>query len=152
MGAGLMDFVIAIVGLGLILGLFFFAIDYISPDERFKKIGKWAIGGVALLVLLVSIKGVLFGGGGAVGVNPQSLIEFAIGLIVVLLVLFIVYAIIDYFAPEPFKIPVKYIIGGIALIALLVMAGQALFGSGLGFLPGGARHRVLLEVAPLFLV
>ncbi len=134
-----MDFLIAIVGLCLIVGLFFFAIDYMAPDERFKKIAKWAIGGVALLAFLVAIKAVLFGGGGVGGVSPQGLIEFAIGLLVILVVLFIIYYVIDFIAPAPFVVPVKYVIGAIALIALLVIAERALFGGGLGFMPGGRR-------------
>lgn len=145
-GSGLMDFLIAVVGLCLIVGLFFFAIDFMAPDERFKKIAKWAIGGVALLAFLVAIQGVLFGaGGGRIGVTPQGLIEFAIGLLVIMVVLFIVYYVIDYIAPDPFKVPVKYVIGAIALIALLVIAERALFGGGLGFFPGGTRRGALLD-------
>ena len=49
-GSALMDFLIAVVGLVLVVGLVFLAIDYLAPDERFKKIARWAVGGVALLL------------------------------------------------------------------------------------------------------
>lgn len=140
-GSALMDFLIAIVGLCLVVGLFFFAIDFMAPDERFKKIAKWAVGGVALLVFLFAIKGVLVGGGGMQGFTPQGVIEFAIGLLVVMVVLFIIYYVVDFIAPDPFKVPVKYVIGAIALIALLVLAERALFGGGLGFLPSSMGRR-----------
>lgn len=146
-GSALMDFLIGVVGLCLIVGLFFFAIDYMSPDERFKKIARWAVGGVALLAFLVAIKGVLFGGGGALAVTPIGLIEFAIGLLVIMVVLYIIYLVIDFIAPDPFRGPVKYVIGAVALIALLVIAERALFGGGLGFIP---RGRALLDVLPFY--
>ncbi len=151
-GSLLMDFLIAVVGLGLIVGLFYFAIDFIAPDERFRKIGRWAIGGVALLAFLIAIKGVLFGGAGVgLGISPYGLIEFAIGLLVIMVVLYLVYLAVDFFAPEPFKVPVKYVIGAIALIALLVVAGRALFGGGLGLMPQLGRRGALLDIATALL-
>lgn len=138
-GSALMDFLIAVVGLILVVGLIFLAIDYLAPDERFKKIARWAVGGVALIVFLVAIRGVLFGGGPGMGAfSPNGLIEFAIGLIVVLVVVFIIYAVIDFLAPT-FAPQIKYVVGAIALVAILVVAQRALFGGGLGVLPGGKR-------------
>jgi hypothetical protein len=130
-GSGLMDFLIAIVGLCLIVGLIFIALDKIAPDEQFKRIGRYAVGGVALIMFLLAIKGVLFGGGGALGVTPVGLIEFAIGLVVLMVVLFLIYYAVDFLAPGNFTMPIKYVIGALALIALLVLAEQALTGGGL---------------------
>lgn len=132
-GSGLMDFLIAVVGLCIIVYLIFLALDYIAPDERFKLIGRYAVGGVALLVFLVAIKGVLFGGSGAgMAISPRAVIEFAIGLIVVMVVLYIIYMVIDRLAPAELAVPIKYVIGAIALVAILVVAEQALFGGGMG--------------------
>jgi hypothetical protein len=134
-GSGLMDFLIAVVGLCIIVYLIFLALDFIAPDERFKLIARYAVGGTALLVFLVAIKGVLFGGGGAgMAITPLSVIEFAIGLIVVMVVLYIIYLAIDFLAPGNLAIPIKYVIGAIALIAILIVAEKALFGGGLGFI------------------
>jgi hypothetical protein len=137
-GSALMDFLIAVVGLCIVIYLIFLAIDYISPDERFKQFARYAVGGAALLVFLVAIKGVLFGAGSAgMSVSPVGVIEFAIGLIVVMVVLFIIYMVIDRLAPAELAVPVKYVIGAIALIAILILAERVLFGGGLGLVGGG---------------
>lgn len=136
-GSALMDFLIAVVGLCIIVYLIFLALDFIAPDDRFKQIARYAVGGVALIVFLVAIKGVLFGGGGAMAITPLGIIQFAIGLIVVMVVLYIIYMVIDRLAPADLAVPVKYVIGAIALIAILIVAEQALFGGGLNFVQGG---------------
>lgn len=144
-GSALMDFLIAVVALCLVVGLIFLAIDRIAPDEGSKKIARWAVGGVALIAFLVAIKGVLFGGGSGLAVTADGLISFAIGLLVLIAVIYIIYMAIDAFAPEPFKVPVKYVVGTIALIGILVLAQQTLFGGGLNVmnLGGGRRHSLL---------
>src|SRR5882724_1316312 len=130
-GSALIDFLIAVVGLCIIIYLIFLAIDFITPDDRFRLFARYAVGGAALLVFLVAIKGVLFGGGVAgIAVSPVGVIEFAIGLIVVMVVLYIIYMVIDRLAPAELAVPVKYIIGAIALIAILILAERVLFGGG----------------------
>ena len=129
-GSGLMDFLISLVVLGIVVALIFLALEKISPDEFFKKIAKYAIGGVALVLVLFAVKAVLFGGGGAVVMNPLGLLSFAIGLIVLLVVLYLVYLAIDYFAPEGWVVPIKYVVGAIAIIAILVLAQQVMMGGG----------------------
>ena len=143
-GSALMDFLIAVVGLCIVIYLIFLALDFIAPDERFKQVGRYAVGGAALLVFLVAIKGVLFGGGSGVGltVAPVGVIEFAIGLIVVMVVLFIIYMAIDRMAPAELAVPVKYVIGAIALIAILILAERVLFGGGLGLTGGPNAFRL----------
>ncbi len=83
------------VGLCLIVVLFFLAIDKIAPDPFFNKVARYAVGGVALLAFLVAVKSVLFGGGGGMSVTPGGIIQFAIALLVVMVVLFIIYLVID---------------------------------------------------------
>lgn len=130
-GSALMDFLIAIVGLCIIVWLIFAALDFIAPDARFKMIARYAVGGAALLVFLIAVKAVLFGGAGVMGViNPMGLIEFAIGLIVVMVVLYLIYMVVDYFAPGNLSVPIKYVIGAIALIAILVLAERVITGGG----------------------
>lgn len=141
-GSALMDFLIACVGLCIIVYMIFLALDFIAPDERFKQIGRYAVGGVALLVFLVAIKGVLFGGGGGMNISPGGIIEFAIGLIVVMVVLYIIYMVVDRLAPAELAVPVKYVIGAIALIAILIVAERALFGGGLGLVAGQNTFRL----------
>lgn len=142
-GSALFDFLIAIVGLCIVVYLIFKALDSIAPDERFKEIARYAVGGAALLMFLVALKGVFFGGGGGgIGASPAGVIEFAIGLIVALVVLYLVYMVIDILAPEPVKVPVKYVIGAIALIAILILAERVLMGGGVGMLPSNFQSRL----------
>ena len=42
MGSALIDFLITLIGLVFIGAIIFMAIDFISTDDRFKKIGKFA--------------------------------------------------------------------------------------------------------------
>jgi hypothetical protein len=144
-GSALMDFLIAVVGLCIIVYLIFLALDFIAPDERFRMIARYAVGGTALLVFLVAIKGVLFGGAGGMAITPVAVIEFAIGLIVVMVVLFIIYYVIDFMAPGNLAVPIKYVIGALALIAILVVAERALFGGGLGFISSSGFHTQLTK-------
>lgn len=130
-GSALFDFLIAIIGLIGVGVLIFYCIDFLSQDITFRKIARTAVGIVLLIAFLVAVKGVLFGSGGSFSFSPVNLIEFAIGLIVLLVVIFIIYWVIDWLA-VPFAVPLKYIIGALALIALLVLAEKALFGGGLG--------------------
>jgi hypothetical protein len=131
-GSALMDFLIAIIGLCGVVYLVFMAIDFIAPDETFKKIARFAVGFVALIVFLMAIKGVFFGGGGGLAsFSGVAMIEFAVALIVLMVVVFIVYRVIDFFA-TPFSVEIKYVVGAIALIVLLLAAEKALFGGGLG--------------------
>jgi hypothetical protein len=142
-GSALLDFCIAVVGLVILVYLIFMALDFIAPDERFKQLARYAVGGAALLVFLVAIKGVLFGGGGpAMGVTPIGVIEFAIGLIVVMVVLYIIYLVLDRIAPAELVVPVKYIIGAIALIAILILAERVLFGGGIGMISNSFQNRL----------
>jgi hypothetical protein len=54
-GSALMDFLINCVGLCIIVYMIFLALDYIAPDDRFKQIGRYAVGGVALLAFLMQL-------------------------------------------------------------------------------------------------
>ena len=129
-GSALFDFLIALVVLGGAVALFMAAIDGISPNALFTKIAKIAIGIAALVALLVAIKGVFFGGGGAMTVSPLGIIYFAIGIIVVLVVMYLVKRFIVLICPLPWSEPILFVIGAIALIALLGLAASTMFGGG----------------------
>jgi hypothetical protein len=84
-------------------------------------------------------------------ITPVAIIEFAIGLIVVMVVLYIIYMVIDFLAPGNLAIPIKYVIGALALIAILIVAEKALFGGGLGFISSsgaGPFPSEISEVVP----
>lgn len=142
-GMALMDFLIAVIGLCGIVYLVFMAIDFIAPDAVFNRIARFAVGFVALIAFLIAIKGVLFGsGGGLGGFTAVGMIDFAIGLLVLMVVIFIIYKAVDFFA-TPFTVEIKYVIGAIALIALLVVAERVLFGGGLGIANSFGLHQAI---------
>jgi hypothetical protein len=138
-----MDFLIAIVALGLVVWLFFLAVDRFAPDEFFKTVAKVAIGGIALIAVLFATKAVLFGGGGGMVVQPLGLLYFAAALLGAVVVLYLLYMAVDHLAPEPWRGSIKYVIGAVVLIALLLYAAEALFGA--GRVLTGARPRAGAE-------
>ena len=152
-GSGLMDFLIVIVGLFIVGAMIFAALEFIATDPRFKKIAQLAVGGVLVLAFLFAIKGVLFGGSGAGTITPSGLIQFAIGVIILLVVWFIINAVLDwaatFFAPlGPVMAIIKFVVAAIVLIVLLILAADMLFGAGTmgSFSPFRGEHRSQLEM------
>lgn len=133
MGSALISFLITFVGLAIIVGMIFIALDYIAKDDFMKRIGKIAVGGCAILVLLIALRGVFFGGGAAGGIAPMALIEFAIGVIVLIVIFYLINMAVDMWLAQ-WAGPINYVLCALMLIILLVLAGQALFGGGLGLI------------------
>lgn len=131
-GSGLMQFLIVTIGLCGIYAIFHIGIDFIpSMDERLKKIGRVVIGVVLCIAFLMAVSAVLFGGGGMSSITPLGIIQFAIGMLVLLAVLYVITWAISYFGADvPFKEPILFIVGVIGLIAILLLAGAVLFGGG----------------------
>jgi hypothetical protein len=131
-GSGLIDFVITLIVICGVGALFFITIDWMKVDATMKKIAKIAIGVVLAVVILLAIKAVLFGGGGA-ALSGGGIIGFAIGIIVLLVVLYIVDVLLGWLAANmgigaPIIDIVRYLVFAIALIALLVLADRSFFG------------------------
>lgn len=128
-GSGLIDFVITLIvliGTGM---LFFIAIDKMAPDETLKQIAKVAVGVVLLVVFLVAVKGVIFGGG-AMAASGSGMIQFAVGLIVILVVLFLIDKVLMWVGSQispPIVEMARYVIFAIALIALLLLVDKTFF-------------------------
>lgn len=125
-GSALFDFLISLVALMGAVGLFMYAIEGLSPNALFTKIARVAVGVAALIALLLAIKGVFFGRGGLV-IPPLGIIYFAIGIIVVLVVMYLVRMAVEAWLPE-YAEPILFVVGALALIALLGLAATALFG------------------------
>lgn len=147
--AGLLSFLINVAGLVIVVSLIFVALEQptVAPNEPIKKIARYAVGGAALLAFLVYVASVLGGaGGGLLNVTPASIIEFAIGIIVLLVVLYIIQLAISWLAPAASLAQlISFCVGAIAIIVILVLAERALFAGGLGLIPdiGGFGHRPL---------
>lgn len=139
-GNALLDFIVGVVVLFAAVYLFFIALPKMSPDATFTQIARIAVGVFAFILLVFAVKGVLFGGGGGLMIKPEALLIFAIGLIVALVVVYLLNMAVDAFlgGPSaegqpgpPLAVPAKYVIGALAVIALLYLMTQVLGGGGL---------------------
>ena len=132
-GSGLIQFVINMIALLAAGGIFFLSIDKVAPDDFFAKIAKIAIGAMLLIALVVAIAAV-FGLASGVAISPLGVVWFAVAVIVAIVILYIVNLIIDWIAGQmgggaPWIVPVKYVLGAIVLIALLLAAANMMFGA-----------------------
>jgi hypothetical protein len=134
-GSGLVSFVVNIIAILAAGGIFFVSIDRVAPDEFFAKIAKIAIGALLLIALVVTIAAV-FGLAGGVTVSPLGIVWFAVAVIVAVVILYIINLVIDWIGTQmgsgPWVVPVKYVLGAIVLIGLLIAAANMLFGYHLG--------------------
>ncbi len=143
-GSGLFDFLIAIVELVIVGAIIFAGLDFVVTDERFKKIARLAIGGVLVIAFLFAVKAVLFGGGGAFTISPVGILYFAIGVIVLLVVWYLINMALDWAAAVfppigPFLVAIKFVVSAIMLIVLLLLAADLMFGAGIMLQSGGGR-------------
>ena len=134
-GSGLVSFLVNIIALLAAGAIFFVAIDRVAPDAFFAKVAKIAVGALLLIALIFSVASV-FGLAGGVTISPLGVVYFAVAVIVAIVVLYILNLIIDWIAAQmggaPFIPAIKYILGAIVLIGLLLAAANFLFGSHIG--------------------
>lgn len=132
-GSGLVQFLINIIALLAAGGIFFVSIDKVAPDEFFAKIAKIAVGALLLIALIVTVAAV-FGLAGGVAIAPAGIIWFAVAVIVAVVVLYVLNLIVDWIASNmgfgTLAATIKYVLGAIVLIALLLAAANLLFGIG----------------------
>jgi hypothetical protein len=130
-GSGLVQFLINVVALLGAGAIFFVSIDRVAPDEFFAKIAKIAIGILLIIALILAVAAV-FGLAGGVAISPLGVIWFAVAVIVAVVVLFIINLVLDWISTNmgggPWVAPVKYVLGAIVLVGLLIAAANFLFG------------------------
>ena len=130
-GSGLVQFLVNIIALLAAGGIFFLAIDKVAPDAFFAKVAKIAIGAM-LLIALVLVLAAVFGLAGGVTMSPLGVVWFAVAVIVAVVILYIINLVLDWVASNmgagPWVTPVKYVLGAIVLIGLLLAAANTLFG------------------------
>ncbi len=135
--SGLVQFAVNIVALLAAGGIFFLAIDRVAPDEWFARIAKIAIGAMLLIALIFTVAAV-FGLAGGVAVSPLGVVWFAIAVIVAVVVLYVINLVLDWIAAQmgagSWIAPVKYVLGAIVLIGLLIAAANLMFGYKVGSL------------------
>jgi hypothetical protein len=130
-GSGLVTFVVNIIAILAAGGIFFISIDKVAADEFFARVAKIAIGALLLIALVVTIAAV-FGLASGVTVSPLGIVWFAIAVIVAVVILYIINLIIDWIGGQmgggAYVVPIKYVLGAIVLIGLLIAAANFLFG------------------------
>jgi hypothetical protein len=141
-GSGLVTFIVNIIALLAAGGIFFLSVDKVAPDPFFSKIGKIAIGALLLIALIITVAAV-FGLAGGTTVSPLGVVWFAIAVIVAVVILYIINLVLDWVSANmgsgPWVVPVKYVLGAVVLIGLLVAAANMLFGYRIGNGPGPFR-------------
>lgn len=148
-GGGLVQFLINIIALLGAGAIFFISIDRIAPDEFFAKVAKIAIGCLLLIAVIVTIAAVFGLAGAGTAVAPAGIIWFAVAVIVAVVVLYVINLIVDWITTNmgvgPIGNVIKYVLGAIVLIGLLVAAANFLFGykmGNLGFKADGSSNKV----------
>ena len=119
--SALFGFLITLIVLCGAGAMFFLVVDRAAPDATMNRVAKIAVGVVFGVVIILAIQSVLFGGGGAAP-SVGSIISFAIGIIIILVVLYLLDILIKFIASlvgaQVAEI-IRVIIFAIILIALL---------------------------------
>jgi hypothetical protein len=135
-GSGLVQFLVNIIAILAAGGIFFVSIDKVAPDEFFAKIAKIAIGAMLLIALIITVAAVFGLVGGGIGITPLGIVWFAVAVIVAVVILYIINLVIDWIGGQmgagPWVVPIKYVLGAIVLIGLLIAAANLLFGYQIG--------------------
>ena len=131
-GASLLGFLVSLVILFGVAAIFFIAVDDVAKHPVLAKIAKIAVGCLILVVFILAVANVLgFGGAGMASVSPWGIIVFAVGVLVLLAVLYIIDLVLNWLAPQlglaaPVVEAIRFVIAVVAIIALLLVAGDAL--------------------------
>ena len=144
-GSGLLGFIISIIVLFAIGAIFFLTIDKVARDAFLAKIAKIVIGCLILIAFIMAIAGVLGLGGSGLSASPQSIVIFAVGVLVLIVVLYLVDLFLGWLASNmgigaSIVDAIRFIITVVALIALILIAGDALLGGGTGIGLGRPFH------------
>ena len=133
-GSGLVQFVVNLVAILAAGGIFFAAIDKVAVDAFFAKIAKIAVGALLVIALVLTVAAVFGLAGGGVTVSPLGVVWFAVAVIAAVVVLYILDYAIDWLAKNmgfgELANPIKYILGAVVLIGLLLVAANVMFGVG----------------------
>ena len=138
-GSGLLGFLISLIVLFAVGAIFFLAIDRVAKDAFLAKIAKIVIGCLILIAFIIAIAGVLGFGGGGIAASPQAIVTFAVAVLVLVVVLYLIELFLGWLAANmgigaPIVDAIRFVITVVALIALILVAGSALIG-GSSYLP-----------------
>ena len=143
--SGVFNFFIILIELIVIGAMIFMAMDFISTDERFKKIAKLAVGGVLFVLFAFAVRAVFVGGAGGMNLTPLGFLYFAVAVILVLIIWYVIDAALGYIAAKWFPVIapalaiIRFVLAGLMLVVILLIAADVLFGASL---TGGATFRL----------
>ena len=136
-GPGLLGFIISLIVLFAVGAIFFLTIDRVAKDPFLAKIAKIVIGCLILIAFVLAVAGVLGFGGPGLAASPESIVIFAVGVLVLIVVLYIVDLFLNWLGPNMglgagIVEAIRFVITVVALIALILIAGDALLGADIG--------------------
>lgn len=136
-GPGLLGFIISLIVLFAVGAIFFLTIDRVAKDPFLAKIAKIVIGCLILIAFVLAVAGVLGFGGPGLAASPESIVIFAVGVLVLIVVLYIVDLFLNWLGPNMglgagIVEAIRFVITVVALIALILIAGDALIGADIG--------------------
>jgi hypothetical protein len=136
-GSSLLGFLISLIVLFAVGAIFFLTIDKVAKDAFFARIAKIVVGCLILIAFVLAVAGVL-GFGGGLSPSPESIIIFAVGVLVLIVVLYLIDMFLTWLAANmgigaSIVNAIQFVITAVALIALILIAGAALLGGGTGF-------------------
>ena len=134
-GSSLLGFIITLIVLFAIGAIFFLTIDRVVKDGFLAKIAKIVIGCLILIAFVLAIASVLGLGGGGLANIAAVIVVFAVGVLVLIVVLYLVELFLGWIAGNmgiggPIVDAIRFVITVVALIALILVAGSALVGVG----------------------
>jgi hypothetical protein len=134
-GSSLLGFVVSLIVLFAIGAIFFLTIDKVAKDAFLAKIAKIVVGCLILIAFVFAIASVLGLGGVGLAATPMSIVVFAVGVLVLVVVLYLVDIFLNWLGPAMGMTPgiieaVRFVIAVVAIIALVLVAGSALIGGG----------------------
>lgn len=135
----LINFVVVCVGLAVVAAIAWIGMEKAVRDQTFKTIGQYVFIGIAVIIILYAAGAVLFNVGRMITIGPHQILDFGIGIVAVLVVLYFLHMLADMLPADIKGVKlaeaVNYFLDAIAIIAIMVIAMKAFFGGGLGIIP-----------------
>jgi hypothetical protein len=135
-------------GVAIIGALIYAAMTFRPLPEPWARFARTAVWGACILVVLGAILSA-FGMGvpaGTIHITVGGILEFAIGVLVMYLLLYIIDSALVYFQ-FPMAQQISFVLSVVALIIILGLAAKALTG-GLGFINFGDFGNRRTELVP----
>jgi hypothetical protein len=137
--AGILAFFLTLVGLAIIGTLIFLSMQFRPLPEPYGQFSRYAVGGAICLAVLAAIVTVIGGPSSvAVHVTIGGILEFAIGVLLWNLLLWVIDRVLAYFS-VPFAAEISFALSVIYIVVILGLAYIAITTGGLGVINIGGQ-------------